>query len=108
MRASKFDDWKANLTVFKLEAYFADNRTGTCTVDDPLTLNLMSSSRNLQPEDTNNVEDAEDVSIPTLSSYFTKFKAKISKLINNIFRPLSSSRRAPKAPSSTVQENLSN
>ena len=102
MRASKFDDWKANLTVFKLEA---DNRH--VYVDDPPTLNLMSSSQNLQPEDTNNVEDAEDVSIPTLSSYFIKFKAKISKLIN-IFRSLSSSRRAPKAPSSTVQENLSN
>ena len=68
----------------------------------------MSSSQNLQPQDTNNVEDAEDVSIPTLSSYFTKFNAKILKLINNIFRSLSSSRRAPKAPSSTVQENLSN
>ena len=69
-------------------------------------LNLMSSSSNLQPENADDAEVAEDISVPTLSSYFIKFKAKISKLID-IFRSLSSSRRATKAPSSIVQENLS-
>ena len=68
--------------------------------------NLMSSSSNLQPENADDAEIAEDVSVPTLSSYFIKFKAKISKLID-IFRSLSSSPRATKAPSSIVQENLS-
>jgi hypothetical protein len=37
----------------------------------------MSSSQNLQPE---NAEDAEDVSVPTLSSDSIKLEAKISKL----------------------------
>ena len=68
--------------------------------------NLMSSSSNLQPENADDAEVAEDVSVPTLSSYFIKFKAKISKLID-IFRSLSSSPRATKAPSSIVQKNLS-
>ena len=68
-------------------------------------LNLMSSSSNLQPENADDA-DAEDVSVPTLSSDIIKFKAKISKLID-IFRSLSSSRRATKTPSSIVQENLS-
>ena len=69
-------------------------------------LNLMSSSSNLQPENADDADDAEDVSVPTLSSDIIKFKAKISKLID-IFRSLSSSRRATKTPSSIVQENLS-
>ena len=36
----------------------------------------MSSSQNLQLENADNAEDAEDVSVPTLSSDFIKFKAK--------------------------------
>ena len=39
------------------------------------TLNSMSSSQNLQPENAGKAEDAEDVSIPTLSSDFILFKA---------------------------------
>ena len=68
----------------------------------------MSSSSNLQPENADDADDAEDVSVPTLSSDIIKFffKGKISKLID-IFRSLSSSPRATKTPSSIVQENLS-
>ena len=68
----------------------------------------MSTSQILQPENADNAdsEDAEDVSVPSLSGDSIKSKAKISELID-IFRSLSSSRRAPKAPSSTVQENIS-
>ena len=70
---------------------------------------MSSSSQNLQPEnadDAGDADNAEDVSVPILTSDFIKFKFKISKLIY-LNRSLSSSRRAPKAPSSTVQQNLS-
>jgi hypothetical protein len=63
----------------------------------------MSSSQNLQAENANNADNSEDVSVPTLSSDSTKFKGKPSKLIY-LNRSLSSSRRAPKAQSSTLQE----
>ena len=51
----------------------------------PPISNLMSSSSNLQPENADDADNAEDVSVPTLSSDIIKFKAKISKLID-IFR----------------------
>ena len=67
--------------------------------------------QNLQPENAKsaylNADDADDISVPILSSDFIKFKARFFEADIYLHRPLSSSRRAPKAQKFTVQKNLS-
>ena len=66
---------------------------------------ILSMGQNLQPE---NADDAEDISVPMLSSDFIKSKARFFEADGiYLHRPLSSSRRAPKAQKFTFQKNLS-